>query len=78
MSLEALFCDVDNFCQRFLPSWQPEQLTHGERRRRCSGQLLGSETMAISILFHQSHYRHSKAYYLGYVRRHLRELSLDE
>lgn len=72
MSLEALFCDVDDFCQRFLPSWQHEQLTHGERRRRRSGQLSGGEIMTLIVHFHQSHYRHFKAYYLGYVRRHLK------
>lgn len=72
MSLESLFCEVDDFCQRFLPSWQHEQLTHGERRRRRPGQLSVSEIMTILVHFHQSHYRHFKAYYLGYVRRHLK------
>ena len=27
--------------------------------------------MTIVILFHQEQYRHFKAFYLGYVRRHL-------
>lgn len=73
MSLEALFCDVDDFCQAFLPHWQHEQLTHGERQRRRPGQLSVSEIMTIIVYFHQSNYRHFKGYYLGYVRGHLRE-----
>ena len=36
------------------------------------GQLSVSEVMTIMIHFHQSHYRHFKAYYTGYVQEHLR------
>lgn len=73
MSLEALFCDVDDFCQTFLPHWQHEQLTHGECQRRRPGQLSVSEIITIIVYFHQSHYRHFKGYYLGYVRGPLRK-----
>lgn len=72
MSLEALFCDVDDFCQSFLPHWQHEQLTHGECRRRRPAQLSVSEIMTIVVHFHQSHYRHFKGYYRGYVSYHLK------
>lgn len=52
MSLEALFCDIDDFCHLFLlPQWEQEQLTHGERRRRPSN-LSVSEIMAIIVHFH--------------------------
>jgi hypothetical protein len=73
MSLERLFCDVDDFCQTFLPHWRHEQLVYGEHQRRRSGQLSISELMTILVHFHQSHYRHFKGYYLGYVRRHLKD-----
>lgn len=73
MSLEALFCDVDDFCHVFLPQWEREQLACGERKRRCPARLSVSEIMTIIIHFHQSHYRHFKGYYLGYVRRHLKD-----
>jgi hypothetical protein len=72
MSLEALFCDVDDFCQSFLPHWQHEQLAYGECRRRRPGHLSLSEIMTIVVHFHQSHYRHFKGYYLSYVRYHLK------
>ena len=72
MSLEALFCDVDDFCQVFLPDWRGQQLTTGERKRQRSTRLSVSEIMTIMIHFHQSHYRDFKSYYLCYVQRTLK------
>ena len=71
MSLEDLFCDVDDFCRRFLPVWHRQQLQYQERQRLRGGRLALSEIMTILIHFHQSHYRNFKAYYLLYVCRHL-------
>lgn len=73
MSLEALFCDVDDFCQVYLPQWQKQQLSDGSRQRQRTGQMTLSEIMTVAIHFHQSHYRDFKAYYLLYVSRHLAE-----
>jgi len=73
MSLEALFCDVDDFCQTFVCKWYAQQLTQGERKRLRASRLSVSEIMTILIHFHQSHYRHFKGYYLCYVRRRLKE-----
>lgn len=72
MSLDELFCDVDDFCQTFLPQWQQQLLAHGERRRYRAGQLSISEIMTIVIDFHQSSYRNFKHYYLWHVRGHLK------
>ena len=72
MSLEALFCDVDDFCQTFLSQWYAQQLTRGERKRLRATRLSVSEIMTILIHFHQSRYRHFKGYYLLYVCRHLK------
>ena len=71
MSLDDLFCDVDDFCRQFLPNWHRQQLPHGERKRLRGCRLALSEIMTILIHFHQSHYRDFKAYYLWYVCRHL-------
>ena len=65
MSLEDLFCAVDDFCRLFLPDWHRQQLQHGERKRRRGCRLVLSEIMTILIHFHQSHYRDFKAYLLG-------------
>lgn len=71
MSLLELFCHVDDFCQSMAQS-RPALLpaTAGQRRRQPS--LTASEVMTIMIHFHQSSYRHFKAYYTEHVQVHLR------
>jgi len=71
-SLLELFVHVDDFWQAFRPVWHEHLLTSGQRQRLRDGQLSESEVMTIVILFHQEHYRNFKAFYLGYVRRHLK------
>lgn len=71
-SLLELFCDVDDFCQAFLPSWQKQLLANGEIQRQRERSLRLSEVMTILIHFHQSHYRNFKAYYTDYVSERLR------
>ena len=41
----------------FLPTWQRQLLTSGERRRLRAGRLTLSEILTILIVFHQSPYR---------------------
>lgn len=72
MSLEDLFCDVDDFCRVCLPTWHRRLLSEGLRQRRGSSRLTLSEIMTIVIHFHQSHYRHFKAFYLLQVCQHNR------
>ena len=69
-SLDALFCDVDDFCLAFEPEWQKKLLIHGGRKRRRAKSLSLSEIMTILITFHQSHYRNFKHFYLDYVKQH--------
>jgi len=66
-SLLELFCDVDNFCQSFVPVWQKQLLVAGDLQRQRERSLSISEIMTILIHFHQSHYRDFKAYYTDYV-----------
>ena len=54
MSLEDLFCAVDDFCRVFLPDWHRQQLQCGERKRRRGSRMVLSEIMTILIHFHQS------------------------
>ena len=72
MSLEDLFCDVDDFCRLFLPAWHRQLLTDGTRQRRRTGRLTLGEIMTILIYFHQAQYRHFKAFYLLHLCRHCR------
>jgi hypothetical protein len=71
-SLTELFCDVDDFCQEFVPVWRRQLLLAGEIERQRKRSLSVSEIMTILIHFHQSHYRDFKAYYVNYVLAHLR------
>jgi hypothetical protein len=71
-SLIELFCDVDDFCQSFLPVWRKQLLSAGENQRQRERSLSVSEIMTILIHFHQSHYRNFKAYYIEYVLERLR------
>lgn len=66
-SLLELFCDVDDFCQSFLPIWNHHLLTSGQKQRQRARSLTMSEVMTILIAFHQSHYRDFKAYYCEQV-----------
>ena len=70
-SLLELFCDADDFCQKFEPAWKKRLLASGECQRQRERSLTLSEIMTIVIHFHQSQYRNFKAYYTDYVLKHL-------
>ncbi|NDJ20032.1 IS982 family transposase [Myxacorys almedinensis] len=69
LSLEELFCSVDDFCQRFEPQWEGQLLGNGLQRRKRARSLTLSEIMTILIAFHQSCYRNFKAYYQEKVQK---------
>lgn len=66
------FCDVDDFCQMFIPQWQQKLIESGDKKRRRPCRLSPAEIMTIIIHFHQSHYRDFKNYYLNYVSKDLK------
>ncbi len=72
MSLLEMFCDVDDFCQRFLQSQQGRLLGHGENKPGPKRRPSVSEVMTILILFHQSNYRTFKHFYIEHVMQNLR------
>ncbi len=72
MKLYQLFCDIDDFCQAFMPLWEKSLLQQGLKTRRRTSQLSLSEIMTIIVHFHQAQYRHFKAYYTEHVCQHLR------
>jgi transposase len=67
LSLEALFCHVDDFCQQFELQWKQQLLGDGLQSRRRSRSLCLSEVMTILIAFHQSAYRNFKWFYTQLV-----------
>jgi hypothetical protein len=67
MSLLELFCQVDDFCRAFAPTWQQVQLASGAICRNRARSLSLSEIMTILIWFHYSGYRNFKTYYQEHV-----------
>ena len=65
--LVEIFCDVDDFCKVFIPQWELQLLADGTRKRQRKGRMTPSEIMSIIILFHMSHHRDFKNYYIGYI-----------
>lgn len=72
-SLEALFCQIDDWCQHFGPQWQKSLLEKGGQKRQRNRSLCLSEIMTILVAFHQQHYRNFKHYYLKHVCVHWRK-----
>ena len=72
MSLLALFCDVDDFCIAFEQYLERQRIGPVKGKRGPKPELSLSEIMTIIIHFHQSNYRHFKAYYTKHVVVHLR------
>ena len=67
-----LFCDVDDFCQSFVPQWHRQLIETGQKHRQRQSRLSMSEIITIIIHFHQSHYTGFKAFDIIYVQKHLR------
>ena len=72
MSLLALFCEVDDFCIVFEQYLETHRVGQTKGKRGPKPALSLSEIMTIIIHFHQSNYRHFKAYYTEHVMVHLR------
>jgi hypothetical protein len=71
VNLEALFTDVDDFCQLFEPEWRAHLLESKSRQRQRDCSMAMSEVMTLVILFHVTRYRDFKTFYTQHVRRFL-------
>jgi hypothetical protein len=69
-SLDALFCDVDDFCTSFESQWRTKLLQHRGMKRVRAKSLCLSEIMTILIAFHQNHSRNFKHFYLEQVKKY--------
>jgi hypothetical protein len=72
-SILPLFADLDDFCQRFEPTFRTKQLLSGARQRHRKATLLLSEVLTIIVWFQQSGYRTFKDYYRKEVCLHLHD-----
>lgn len=71
LSIEELYCFVDDFCRAFTPEWNKLLLEGGLRKRQRASRLTLSEQMTILLLFQQSHYRDFKHFYLQEICQRL-------
>lgn len=71
-ALLDMFCDIDDFCNRFEPVFEAHLLARGAFQRRRKPRLALSEIMTIIVHFHRTSYRTFKAYYTQHVTQHLR------
>lgn len=69
--LIELFCNVDDFCKKFIPQWQKFLVKSGKIKRQRKNKLNPSEIITIAIHFHQSNYRNFKNYYQKYIQKFL-------
>ncbi len=65
--LVEIFCDVDDFCQVFIPNWEKQCIEDGTRKRKRACRMSMSEIMTIIIAFHTSNHRDFKNFYTGFV-----------
>ncbi|PCS23992.1 Mobile element protein (plasmid) [Candidatus Enterovibrio escicola] len=70
-NLDAIFVDVDDFCQMVFPAWEDRLISSGIKQRNKPSRLSVSELMMIVIAFHQSGYRDYKTYYIHFVYLYL-------
>ena len=70
--IEDIFCEIDDFCNKFYHNEQKYLLPNLDRKRNRYCRMSSSEIMTILILFHLSHYRTFKDFYHECVIRHLK------
>jgi hypothetical protein len=70
--IEEIFCEIDDFCKAFFPQFERGLLPSRNAKRRRAVSMSASEIMTIVILFHLSHYRDFKNFYLDCVLRQMR------
>jgi cytochrome b561 len=52
--LVQLYCDVDDFCNVFIPQWQQQLLEDSTQKRQRNGHMTTNELMTIVVGFHMS------------------------
>jgi len=70
--IEEIFCEIDDFCKLFFPAFERGLLPAPNAKRQRAVKMSASEIMTIVVLFHLSHYRDFKNFYLDCVQRQMR------
>jgi len=69
--IDEIFCEIDDFCKLFFPQFERGLLPADNAKRRRALTMSASEIMTIVVLFHLSHYRDFKNFYLDCVTRQM-------
>ena len=69
--IEEIFCEIDDFCKDFFPHFERGLVPEAQCKRRRALRMSASEIMTIIILFHLSHYRDFKNFYLDCIIRRM-------
>lgn len=72
VTIEEIFCTVDDFCKNNDINYEKSQLCNGRRTRKRATRLTISEIITIIIYYQFSKYKDFKAYYLLQVQAHLK------
>src|SRR5215203_516086 len=68
-----VFCEVDDFCQAFLPQWEASLLgAGGPAPRGPQPGLSTSEIITLLLVLHSSGFKHLKSFYQGFAEPLLR------
>src|SRR3954454_18926144 len=68
-----VFCEVDDFCQAFLPQWEASLLgAGGTAPRGPEPGLSPSEIITLLLVHHSSGFKHLKSFYHGFAEPLLR------
>lgn len=67
-----IFCDIDDFCKLWFITHSQRVLPNPNRQRNRVCRMSASELMTIMILFHLSHYRTFKDFYLLCVQQEMK------
>src|SRR4051795_1419633 len=68
-----VFCEVDDFCQAFVPHWEASLLgTGGPAPRGPQPGLSSSEIITLLLVLHSSGFKHLKSFYHGFAEPLLR------
>ena len=68
MDLTQLFCDVDDFCQTFLPSWRQNLIGDGTKKRNREHAMNISEMITLLVAYHDKGYQTFKWFYQQHVK----------
>ena len=72
MNVTQIFCDADDFCQRFIPDWKKARLEGEEKTptRVRARSICESEIITLVVCYHISGYRTFKWFYQRYVQKY--------